>query len=91
MAGVQRRLCDERLNTRRFRNLNDAREAPASWGSEYNLERPRSLLDYRTPREFRQHHFDEEAESRRLLSGEMPLPSVHSDLATNCLAHQRSG
>ncbi len=43
------RLRDECLNTSWFRTLNDAREKLANWQREYNIERPHSSLDYRTP------------------------------------------
>ena len=35
-----------------FWNLWDAQEKIAAWREEYNLERPHSRLDYRTPEEF---------------------------------------
>jgi len=47
------RLRDECLNANWFRTLNDVRCTLDTWREEYNVERPHSSLDYRTPREFR--------------------------------------
>ena len=48
------KLRDECLNTNWFTNLWEARRRIAAWQSEYNLQRPHSSLDYRTPHEFSQ-------------------------------------
>jgi transposase InsO family protein len=42
------RLRDECLNTSWFWNLIDARRKIAGWRTEYNSERPHSVLGYRT-------------------------------------------
>ena len=46
------KLRDECLNASWFQNLFDARRKIAAWREEYNDERPRSSLGYRTPAAF---------------------------------------
>jgi len=46
------RFRDECLNANWFVNLADARDRIEHWRQEYNVERPHSSLDYRTPAEF---------------------------------------
>ena len=46
------RLRDECLNVSWFRTLNEVRRRVDAWRQEYNSERPRSSLAYKTPREF---------------------------------------
>ena len=46
------KLRDECLNASWFQNLFDARRKIAAWREEYNEERPRSSLGYRTPAAF---------------------------------------
>src|SRR5437588_12488546 len=46
------RLREECLNVSWFQNLFDARRKIAAWRKEYNEERPRSSLGYRTPEQF---------------------------------------
>ena len=48
------RLRDECLNGEVFFNLADAREKLERWRNDYNLNRPHSALDDRTPQEFAQ-------------------------------------
>jgi putative transposase len=48
------RLRDECLNGEVFFNLADAREKLERWRTDYNLNRPHSALDDRTPEEFAQ-------------------------------------
>lgn len=52
VKSFNRRLRDECLNARWFRNLADAREKISRWQEEYNSERLHSSLGYRTPNEF---------------------------------------
>ena len=52
MESFNGRLRDECLNANWFRNLMDARAKITAWRDEYNGERPRSSLGYRTPNEF---------------------------------------
>jgi putative transposase len=46
------KLRDECLRVSWFGNLFEARRKIAAWRTEYNQERPRSSLGYRTPEEF---------------------------------------
>jgi putative transposase len=46
------RFRDECLNANWFVNLADARGRIERWRQEYNVDRPHSSLDYRTPQEF---------------------------------------
>jgi putative transposase len=46
------RLRDECLNANWFLNVADARRRIEAWRRHYNVERPHSSLDYRTPNEF---------------------------------------
>ena len=46
------KLRDERLNANYFLSLDDARRKIAAWRVEYNAERPRASLGYRSPAEF---------------------------------------
>lgn len=46
------RLREECLNVSWFRNLFDARRQIDAWRDYYNLHRPHSALNYRTPQEF---------------------------------------
>jgi putative transposase len=46
------RLRYECLNVSWFRTLNDVRRTVDAWRQEYNSERPRSSVGYKTPREF---------------------------------------
>ena len=52
VESFNRRLRDECLNANWFRSLEDARTKISAWQNEYNSERPRSSLGYRTPNEF---------------------------------------
>ena len=52
MESFHGRLRDECLNTSWFWNLFDARRKISSWQLAYNVTRPHSALDYRTPNEF---------------------------------------
>ena len=46
------RFRDECLNANWFLNLQDAQRKVEAWRQDYNMERPHSSLDYRTPEEF---------------------------------------
>ena len=46
------RLREECLNVSWFRNLFDARRQIDAWRDYYNIQRPHSALNYRTPQEF---------------------------------------
>ena len=46
------RFRDECLNASWFVNLADAKQKIESWRRQYNVDRPHSSLDYRTPNEF---------------------------------------
>jgi putative transposase len=46
------RLREECLNVSWFRNLFDARRQIDAWRDHYNIQRPHSALNYRTPQEF---------------------------------------
>jgi putative transposase len=50
------RLRDECLNVEWFGSLHHARERLAQWRNHYNLQRPHSALDDRTPASFAQDH-----------------------------------
>jgi IS30 family transposase len=74
------KLRDECLNATCFRNLADARKTIANWRDEYNGERPRSSLGYRTPNEFAELrlHFSRQATSPNetcVISSGISLPS----------------
>ena len=77
------RLRDECLNVHWFRNLFDARRKIALWRSDYNVARPHSSLDYRTPDEFAQ-----QWERPSSSFGEMlqPEPSVKASLTARSRA-----
>jgi len=47
---------DECLSVEWFRSRREAKVIIETWRQHYNLVRPHSSLDYRTPVEFRQHH-----------------------------------
>ena len=46
------RLRDECLNANWFATMADARQKIEAWREDYNVQRPHSSLNYRTPREF---------------------------------------
>jgi putative transposase len=50
------RLRDECLSLEWFRSRREAKVIVEAWRQHYNLIRPHSSLEYRTPVEFRQHH-----------------------------------
>ena len=47
---------DECLSVEWFRSRREAKVIIETWRQHYNLVRPHSSLDYRTPVEFRRHH-----------------------------------
>ena len=46
------KLRDECLNLNWFHNLQEAREIIGRWKDEYNMVRPHSALDQKTPAEY---------------------------------------
>ena len=89
------RLRDECLNANWFATLADARQKIESWRQNYNHERPHSLLDYRTPREFAAIQESRERESLKGWAGQgnsiavplphTPIPAQHGCTMTGLL------
>jgi putative transposase len=78
------RLREECLNVSWFRNLFDARRQIDAWRDYYNLHRPHSALDYRTPYEFALAHANaslciagvRQGDSNAVPSPHTPLPAT---------------
>ena len=75
------RFREECLNQHWFTSIGEAREIIEDWRIDYNTERPRSSLKYKTPKEFAAaRSFDRTkwAQSLELSEGSAPTPIAHA-------------
>ena len=70
------RLRDELLNETLFCSLAHARMMLAAWRDDYNVRRPHSGLDWRTPAEYAATFEPQRARALRSMAGSAPAPVV---------------